>query len=388
MVLRAFIEMNGIDKKSLLINFTKNSTNLLKSTTNVPKFQQSYGVNQMHIPDGVIPLHHAIFYIVVSLILIAIAIWQSRRTITSKQLIVVGVLGAGIFAAQMFNFPVPYGSSGHLIGTALATVLVGPWVGMLILTAILFIQSFFGDGGLLALGANVFNMAVIGAFSTVLLFLLIPKRWRKNRYAFAGFSAAAAFISTILMSLTASTELSIAQVGPPKLIFGWMLGLHAIIGLIEAAITFTVVSFVFVADPSLFHLAEESLFMHSHTPSTPTETPHFKFPVWGLVVTLIILSGISLFGIIASENPDGLERTFEALYEAGFIVNINETGLFGLPEGLGWAILQLALIMTALFGGVVISSYLAYVIKKRKHIIHQQVETPTTMTNEQNRTTK
>jgi cobalt/nickel transport system permease protein len=242
----------------------------------------------MHIPDGVIPLPQAIFYIIVSLTLVAIAIWQSRKTITSKQLIIVGVLGAGIFAAQMFNFPVPYGSSGHLIGTALATVLVGPWVAMLILTSILFIQSFFGDGGLLAIGANVLNMAVIGAFTTVLLFLLVPKRWRKNQYAFAGFSAAAAFLSTILMSLSASTELTIAQVGPPRLIFGWMVGLHAVIGLAEAAITFTVVSFVFVADPSLFHLAEDSLFMHSHKPTTTTEVPHYKFPIWGLVVTLII----------------------------------------------------------------------------------------------------
>lgn len=339
----------------------------------------------MHIPDGIIPITQAIFYMVVSFMLIAIAIWQSQKTITSKQLIVVGVLGAGIFAAQMFNFPVPYGSSGHLIGITLATVLVGPWAGMLILTAILFIQSFFGDGGLLALGANVFNMAVIGAFSTVLLFLVIPKHWRKNRYAFAGFSAAAAFVSTILMSFSASTELAIAQLGPPKLIFGWMVGLHAIIGLAEAAITFTVVSFVFVADPSLFKLAEESLFMQSHTLNTANKAPNFKFPIWGLITTLVLLSGISLFGIIASENPDGLERTFEALVEAGFIVNINETGLFGLPEGLGWSILQLGLIMCLLFGVVVISSYLSYVVKKKKYSETHQVETP--IKNEQNRPT-
>ncbi len=101
----------------------------------------------MHIPDGVLPLNHVLIYLAISALIIVISIIQSRNSLTLKQIPIVGVLAAGLFAAQMFNFPIPAGSSGHLIGTALATALVGPWVGILILTAILIIQSFFGDGG-------------------------------------------------------------------------------------------------------------------------------------------------------------------------------------------------------------------------------------------------
>ncbi|HUT82524.1 MAG TPA: energy-coupling factor ABC transporter permease [Candidatus Bathyarchaeia archaeon] len=320
----------------------------------------------MHMPDGILPLSHAIVYLAIAGVIILIAIWQSRKSLTLKQIPIVGVLAAGLFAAQMFNFPVPFGSSGHLIGTALATVLVGPWVGILIISSILIVQAFFGDGGFLAFGANDINMAIVGAFTVVAIFYLIPQKWRDRRFAFAGFAAGAAFISTIFMALTASTELAIAQTGSPGLIYGWMVGLHAIIGLVEAAITFAVVSFVFLAEPGLLKAAEDSLFMKKR--DQEEKIPTYRFPVLAIVSSVIVFGIMAIFGIIASENPDGLERTFEFLQDAGYSISESESGLFGLPEGVGWAILQMALVMVIILGAILLINFIVYRVKRRNYL--------------------
>ena len=330
----------------------------------------------MHIPDGILPLSHAIVYLSISAIMIIIAIWQSRRSLTLKQIPIVGVLGAGLFAAQMFNFPVPFGSSGHLIGTALATSLAGPWVAILVLVSILIIQSFFGDGGFLALGANTLNMAIVGAFTTFVIFLIVPKKWRQKPIFFSVFAGVAGFISTLMMALFASSELSLAGIGNVGLIFGWMLGLHAIIGLIEGVITFALVYFTLRADPSLFNAAEDSLFMRgAKKEETITTEPTYSFPVWATVITVGVFGGMSLFGIIASENPDGLERTFEAISDAGFSIDTRDTGLFPLlyerfpnlpTDKLWWTVIELAVIMVALFLVVILVDYFAFLIKRQR----------------------
>ncbi|NHJ84057.1 MAG: energy-coupling factor ABC transporter permease [Asgard group archaeon] len=331
----------------------------------------------MHMPDGVIPTNQAIVYLVFSAIIILIAIWQSRKSLTLKQIPIVGVLGAGLFAAQMFNFPIPFGSSGHLIGTALATTLTGPWVGILILTSILIIQSFFGDGGFLALGLNSLNMAIVGALTTFVIFLIIPKKWRQKTTVFSVFAGIAGFISTLIMALFASTELSIASVGEPSLIFGWMMGLHAIIGAIEGIITFTLVFFIFKADASLYEAAEDSLYTRGVKQDDFIESePKYKFPVWATVTTTGVFGVMSLFGIIASENPDGLERTFDFINDSGSTINPIETGIFNIlyenhpnlpTDKLWWTIMELGVIMVALFLIILLISYITFLVKKRKY---------------------
>jgi len=318
------------------------------------------------MPDGILPLSHSLVYISISFVIIIIAIIQSRKSLTLKQIPIVGVLAAGLFAAQMFNFPVPFGSSGHIIGTALATALLGPWVAILMLSAILIIQAFFGDGGFLAFGANALNMAIIGAFSTVLFFLIIPKKWRMKKELFAVFAGLAGFLSTMMMAFGASVQLSIAQIGSPGLIFGWMFAIHAIIGLVEGLATFALVIFTFKADASLFEKAEDSLFMRAKTSPEENSIPKYKFPVWAAVSTVVVFGAMSLFGIVASENPDGLERTFEFLEESGVNLQIQDSGLFGFPEGLGWSILQMAIIMLLIFVVIVGISLLVFFVQKRK----------------------
>ena len=325
----------------------------------------------MHIPDGILPLEHSLVYIAISGIIILIAIWQSKKSLTLKQIPIVGVLGAGLFAAQMFNFPVPFGSSGHLIGTALATSLLGPWVAMLILAAILIIQALFGDGGFLAFGANFLNMAIIGAFTTFLLFVIIPKKWRQRKEIFAVFAGVSGFITTVMMAFVASIELVIAQIGPSAIVFGWMLALHAIIGLIEGVITFALIMFVFKADASLFKAAEDSLFMKATFEAEKNVEPQYRFPVWAAVSTIGVFGIMSIFGLVASEQPDGLERTFEFIEAAGFDLFAQETGLFGFPEGLGWAILQMAIIMILIFIVILVVNFIIFLVQRRKFIKHQ-----------------
>lgn len=317
----------------------------------------------MHMPDGILPFNQALVYIIISAVIVLISIWQSRKSLTLKQIPIVGVLGAALFAAQMFNFPVPFGSSGHLIGTALATSLVGPWVGILVLAAILIIQAFIGDGGLLALGANTLNMAIIGAFSTFLLFLIIPKKWRQKQGLYAIFGGIAGFLSTLLMALFAATELSIAQTSPPGLTFGWMIGLHAIIGLVEAVITTTIIFFVFKADASLLRAAEDSLFMRGTLVQDKTQPPIYHFPVWGLMTSVGVFGLMSIFGIVASNNPDGLERTLEVFGVEGI-----DTGIFGFPDGLGWDILQMAIIMAIILVAIITISGIVYGFRYRNYI--------------------
>ncbi|MHA1204478.1 MAG: energy-coupling factor ABC transporter permease [Candidatus Heimdallarchaeaceae archaeon] len=309
------------------------------------------------MPDGILPIGQAIVYLVIAVIMILVAIWQSRSRLTMKQIPLVGVLAAGLFAAQMFNFPVPFGSSGHLIGTALATTLVGPWVGILIISSILIVQAMFGDGGFLAYGANVINMAIIGAFTTYAIYYFLPDKWKEDRKKFAIAAGIAAFFSTICMALFASIELTLAQSAAAGLIFSWMLILHSIIGVAEGLITFAIVFFVFRAEPSLFEDARSALFF---TKRTEEAEPKFRIPIWAGIATFASFAVMSIFGIVASSNPDGLEKTFEVLSENGIDVTVLESGIFGFPEGLGWDILAMAIVMIILFFVLIGFSYLLY----------------------------
>lgn len=312
----------------------------------------------MHMPDGILPLNQAIVYLSISIVVILIAVWQARKTLIFKQIPIIGVLGAAIFALQMFNFPVPFGSSGHLIGTTLATTLLGPWVSILIIASILIVQAMFGDGGLLAYGANVLNMAIIGSLVTWAIFYLVPRTWKQSKNRFAIIAGIAGFISPIFMAIAASIELTIAQAGPAHLIFAWMVGLHAIIGLAEGLITAAIIRFAFQADPALLEVSERSLYMQAIQEPVPEG---FKIPKWTFILTFGAFVAMSLFGLVASQNPDGLERTFEVLGIEGA-----DSGILSFGEGLGWDILQMAVVMISLFLILIAASYLYYRIQTHR----------------------
>ncbi|MCK4300540.1 MAG: energy-coupling factor ABC transporter permease, partial [Planctomycetes bacterium] len=124
----------------------------------------------MHIPDGMLTPQVWVPLVGVSAVAVGVAARKAREQLDERQVPVAGVLGAFVFAAQMINFPVLAGTSGHLVGAALLTVLLGPWLAITVMSCVLIAQCLvFQDGGLTALGANIFNMAVIGCAVTALV---------------------------------------------------------------------------------------------------------------------------------------------------------------------------------------------------------------------------
>ncbi len=130
----------------------------------------------MHIPDGFLSVIVSVVFWVVSIIVIFFALHETNKTFKEKNVPLMGVLAAAIFAGQMLNFSVTGGTSGHLLGAAIATILLGPWAAILTMTVVVSVQALiFQDGGLLALGANIFNMAVVGVAVSYAVYHLLRK---------------------------------------------------------------------------------------------------------------------------------------------------------------------------------------------------------------------
>jgi cobalt/nickel transport system permease protein len=211
--------------------------------------------------------------------------------------VLMGVLGAFVFAAQMINFTIPgTGSSGHIGGGLLLAVLLGPWRAFVTLASVLVIQAlFFADGGLLALGCNIFNMAFIPAFITW-PFIYRPIAGNghpASRLAGASVAAATAGLLAGAFSVVIQTSLS----GISDLPFGtfvlFMLPIHAAIGLVEGVLTWGVLSFIPKTEPALLLTGKE-------TPASKT----------GIVTAVLFTAALAIGGVIswfASSNPDGLE---------------------------------------------------------------------------------
>ncbi|MFA6410975.1 MAG: energy-coupling factor ABC transporter permease [Candidatus Buchananbacteria bacterium] len=160
----------------------------------------------------------------------------------NKKIQQTAVVAAFIFACQMVNFPVSNGTSGHLLGGVLAAMVLGPWLGMLAITGVLAVQALvFGDGGVLALGANIFNMAVVGTIGGYYLYLLAVKIFKNKNISIA----LAAWFSVILASTACALELAISKTISLNLVLPAMFFIHALIGLGEALITVFALKFLF-----------------------------------------------------------------------------------------------------------------------------------------------
>lgn len=207
----------------------------------------------MHIPDGFLDAKTAITTNIASAGGLSYAVKEIRKKLGDKHIPLLGVTAAFIFAAQMLNFPVAGGTSGHFLGGALAAILLGPWASLIIMTVVLAIQCFgFADGGLTALGANVFNMGIIGGVLTYyLIFLPLKKTLPKTKRGFLTASAIAAWASVFIASIICSLELAISGKSPLNLALPAMAGVHALIGIGEAIITVVVLSAIMQVRPDL-----------------------------------------------------------------------------------------------------------------------------------------
>jgi cobalt/nickel transport system permease protein len=203
----------------------------------------------MHIPDAFIPIPQAAVYWIIALIFLALAIKWAKTEMNEDKIPLVAVLAAGIFALQSFNLPVTMGTSGHLVGGALAAIVLGsPFAAVFILTLVLIIQGvIFGDGGITTMGANIINMGVIGGFVGYYSFQGINSAI-KNPFVSAGI---AAWLACLIPSLACAVEMFIAGTFP--LVPGLMaMGIyHAAIGIIEGIVTAIVIYLLSKARPDL-----------------------------------------------------------------------------------------------------------------------------------------
>lgn len=208
----------------------------------------------MHIPDGFLSASVSAATWAAAAGGIGYSINKAARAMKDRTIPLMGITAAFLFSAQMVNFPIGGGTSGHLLGSTLAAVLLGPFAGSVTLACVLVFQCLlFQDGGLTALGANIFNMALGGTLGGYCVFKaagLIPRGEKGTLIA----AAIASWFSVVLASSLCALELAVSGITPLEIVLPAMAGVHGIIGIGEAAISVAVLSFVMKARPDLVYL--------------------------------------------------------------------------------------------------------------------------------------
>lgn len=258
-------------------------------------------VKPMHIPDGFLSTPVSMALWIVSIVLIGYALRRVHRDLGERQVPLMGVLAAAIFAGQMLNFSVTGGTSGHLLGAALATILLGPWAAIVVMTSVVSIQALiFQDGGLLALGSNLFNMALVGVAVAYFTYSAVKRLVRTEPVGIFVGGALAAWLSIVIAALACALELALSGTSPANLAVPAMGGIHMLIGLGEAAITIGALGFLYAARRDLF--------------SASVAGPTGGKAVW--VAGLVIAVLLAILSPLASAHPDGLEWVAE---QQGFL---------------------------------------------------------------------
>ncbi|MFM8921920.1 MAG: energy-coupling factor ABC transporter permease [Candidatus Nanopelagicaceae bacterium] len=208
----------------------------------------------MHIPDGFIDPKTSAAFAAAAIAGVGYALRGAKRQLSEKSAPLAGLTAVYVFAVQMINFPVAAGTSGHLLGGALAAVLVGPFAASLAITVVLLIQGFlFADGGLSALGLNIFNISLLGVWFGYGVFLLVRKILPKKKSSIAIASAIAGFLSVPVAALGFVLQYAIGATATfsTQTVLAAMVGTHLLIGIGEAIITFLTVSAVIASRSDL-----------------------------------------------------------------------------------------------------------------------------------------
>jgi cobalt/nickel transport system permease protein len=208
----------------------------------------------MHLPDGFLNIPVSLVTWAISVALISVSLKRVQAEYQERAVPLMGVCGAFIFAAQMINFPIPGGTSGHLLGGTLAGALLGPWAGSLVMAAVFIVQGvIFQDGGITVMGANIFNMGLIGTFGGYYLFAVIRRALGPNHLrsvVVAG--AVAAWASVVAAALACALELAASGTVPFNVALAAMVSWHILIGIGEALITVATLTFIWRSRPDLF----------------------------------------------------------------------------------------------------------------------------------------
>lgn len=307
----------------------------------------------LHIPDGFLSLFVAAACWLLMLAVLAYAVRAAQRTLDERLVPMAGIMGAFIFAAQMINFPVAGGTSGHFIGATLAFIILGPWLGLLTMTAVIALQALlFQDGGLLVMGANMLIMGVVPGFIGYQIYRLGAGRGRLASTALTGSAAwlsimAAALVTTLLLAFSGTTSLPLA--------LPIMLGVHALIGVGEVLITLAALGFLARTRPTLLN--------HE------VEKGRDSWLMVGLIVALLVV----LIAPFASGHPDGLEW---AAGLVGFAGSAQDAPFQLLPDYTIPFVGETALstVLAGLAGVVIVAAFLAGLTRllKRRQVAHHE----------------
>ncbi|MFD5567010.1 energy-coupling factor ABC transporter permease [Streptomyces cadmiisoli] len=289
----------------------------------------------MHVPDGFIDAPTSAVAGVIAVGTVAVSLRGARRELDERTAPLAGLVAAFIFAVQMLNFPVAAGTSGHLLGGALAAILVGPYTGMLCISVVLLMQGIlFADGGLTALGVNITDMALVGVPVAYLVFRGLVKLLPRTRRSVTVASFVSALVSvpaaalafTLLYAIGGTTDVPIGKVAAA------MGGVHVLIGIGEAVITALTVGAVIAVRPDLVYGARDlrqplKLRVGGELVDAPAAEPvaapaarTSRRTLWagGLVTSLVLAGFVSFY---ASASPDGLEKVAE---DKGFAESAEE----------------------------------------------------------------
>ncbi|MEU0969816.1 energy-coupling factor ABC transporter permease [Streptomyces sp. NPDC005917] len=294
----------------------------------------------MHVPDGFIDAPTSAVTAVVAAGALAVSLRGARRELDERTAPLAGLVAAFIFAVQMLNFPVAAGTSGHLLGGALAAILVGPYTGILCVSVVLLMQGIlFADGGLTVLGVNITDMAIVTTVVAYAVFRGLLKVLPRTRRSVTAASFVAALLSvpaasvafTLLYAIGGTTDVSIGKVATA------MIGVHVLIGVGEAAITALTVGAVIAVRPDLVHGARElrqglklrvnGVLVDAPEPTAPVAARTSRRALWitGLVTSLVLAGFVSFY---ASANPDGLEKV---AHDKGIDAKTQEHAAAGSP---------------------------------------------------------
>jgi cobalt/nickel transport system permease protein len=257
----------------------------------------------LHIPDGFLTPVVAALGWAIAVVVLVLGLRRTGRQLGDRMVPVMGVLAAFIFAAQAINFPVAAGTSGHLIGAALAAIVLGPWASLVVMTVVIGTQALLlQDGGLIALGWNVVNMGALAAFSGYASYRGVVRVAGEHATARLGGAFAAAWVSVEAGAIATTLELAASGTTDINLALPAMTSVHALIGLGEGLVTVGALTLLIASRPEILRQGE----------GTPGGV-QAAFVLAGVVLALLL----ALAAPLAASSPDGLQAVALALGFSG-----------------------------------------------------------------------
>ncbi|MCK9521226.1 MAG: energy-coupling factor ABC transporter permease [Dehalococcoidia bacterium] len=211
----------------------------------------------LHAPDGFFSAPVSVAFWIVTGLVLAFSLKKAGEQLDERAVPLMGVMAAFIFAAQMFNFTIPGGTSGHLLGGVLAAVLLGPWAGTIVMACVVGVQALvFQDGGLVVLGVNIFNMGIVGTLGGFWLYRSLCAALGGEERARLVAAGVAAWVSVFVAALLTAVQLAVSDTTDLSTALPAMAGWHVLIGIGEAVITVAALSFIAASRADLLQLRD------------------------------------------------------------------------------------------------------------------------------------